>query len=67
MEEWEKTTVIFQFPKKEDVDRKIAELEADGWQLVEQRKGKMEFDHYVVPLVGCLFKRKIRGKDADTI
>jgi hypothetical protein len=60
VEEWEKTTVIFQFPKQENIDRRIAELEADGWRLVEQRRGELRFDDYVVPLVGCLFKRRIR-------
>jgi hypothetical protein len=65
MEDWEKKTVIFQFPQTEQVKQEIAKLEAEGWQLVEQREGRMRFDDYVVPLLGCLFKRKIQ--DTDTV
>lgn len=65
MEKWEEKVIIFQFPQQEHVDREIAKFEADGWELVEQTKGKMEFDSDVVPLLRCLFRRKLQ--DSDTV
>lgn len=49
MGKWEKQEFLFQNPRGEQIDQKIAELEADGWQLVERIKGVWIIGTDVIP------------------
>lgn len=65
-QQWERQEIIFQDPNEEQVNKKIADLEIEGWQLVERIPGRWDLGTEVIPMLRCLFTRPIQNEDIGT-